>query len=179
MLDELLTDVMAGTSRVTVLRGDAGVGKSALLGYLSHRVRSCQVATAVGMESEMELAYSSLHQLCAPMLDHLDLLPMRQRDALSTVFGLGVGAVPDRFLAVIFASKVSTSTPRFKAKSNSHLVACPIRAQYPAQLGSLTASHGQPFPLNATKPPSQSLAVLAFQAGHASSILVTRSTTST
>ena len=105
MLDELLTDVMAGTSRVTVLRGDAGVGKSALLGYLSHRVRSCQVATAVGMESEMELAYSSLHQLCAPMLDHLDLLPMRQRDALSTVFGLGVGAVPDRFLAVILPAK--------------------------------------------------------------------------
>jgi DNA-binding CsgD family transcriptional regulator len=89
---------MAGTSRVTVLRGDAGVGKSALLRYVSHRVNGWQVATAVGVESEMELAYSSLHQLCAPMLDHLDRLPLRQCEALSTVFGLGVGAVPDRFL---------------------------------------------------------------------------------
>jgi DNA-binding CsgD family transcriptional regulator len=97
-LDQLLTDVMAGTSRVTVLRGDAGVGKSALLGYVSHRVGGWQVATAGGVESEMELAYSSLHQLCAPMLDHLDRLPVPQREALSTVFGLGVGAVPDRFL---------------------------------------------------------------------------------
>jgi hypothetical protein len=65
--DQLLTDVMAGTSRVTVLRGDAGVGKSALLRYVSRRVSGWQVATAVRGESEMELAYSSLHQLCAPM----------------------------------------------------------------------------------------------------------------
>jgi AAA ATPase domain len=97
-LNQLLTDVMAGTSRVvTVLRGDAGVGKSALLGYVSHRVNGWQ-ATTVGVESEMELAYISLHQLCAPMLDHLDRLPLPQREALTTVFGLGVGAVSDRFL---------------------------------------------------------------------------------
>jgi predicted ATPase len=97
-LNQLLTDVMAGTSPVvTVLRGDAGVGKSALLGYVSHRVNGWQ-ATTVGVESEMELAYISLHQLCAPMLDHLDRLPLPQREALTTVFGLGVGAVPDRFL---------------------------------------------------------------------------------
>jgi len=89
---------MEGTSRVTVLRGDAGVGKSALLRYVSHRVNGWQVATAVGVESEMELAYSSLHQLCAPMLDHLDRLPPPQRLALATVFGLGTGTVPDRFL---------------------------------------------------------------------------------
>lgn len=97
-LDQLLSDVMEGTSRVTVLRGDAGVGKSALLRYVSHRVNGWQVATAVGVESEMELAYSSLHQLCAPMLDHLDRLPPPQRLALATVFGLGTGTVPDRFL---------------------------------------------------------------------------------
>jgi len=97
-LDRLLTDVVSGTSRVMVLRGDAGVGKSKLLGYLSHRVAGWRVSTAVGVESEMELAYSGLHQLCGPMLDHLDRLPDPQREALATVFGLDLGAAPDRFL---------------------------------------------------------------------------------
>jgi DNA-binding CsgD family transcriptional regulator len=81
-----------------VLRGDAGVGKSVLLGYLSERVAGWRVASAVGMESEMELAYSGLHQLCAPMLDHLERLPVPQRDALATVFGLSTGRVPDRLM---------------------------------------------------------------------------------
>jgi DNA-binding CsgD family transcriptional regulator len=81
-----------------VLRGDAGVGKTALLEYLSDRVDGWQVARAVGVESEMELAYGSLHQLCGPLLDHLDRLPVPQRDALATVFGLSEGMAPDRFL---------------------------------------------------------------------------------
>jgi DNA-binding CsgD family transcriptional regulator len=97
-LDHLLTDVVSGASRVAILRGDAGVGKSELLRYLSQRVAGWRVATAVGVESEMELAYSGLHQLCGPLLDHLDRLPAPQREALATVFGLGVGAAPDRFL---------------------------------------------------------------------------------
>jgi DNA-binding CsgD family transcriptional regulator len=83
---------------VTVLRGEAGVGKSALLGYLSGRVAGWHVARAVGAESEMELVYAGLHQLCAPMLDHLDRLPAPQRDALATVFGRSAGTAPDRFL---------------------------------------------------------------------------------
>jgi hypothetical protein len=97
-LDRLIADVLAGESRVTVLRGDAGVGKSALLDYLTDRVADWRVVTAVGVESEMELAYSGLHQLCAPMLDHLDALPVPQRDALATVFGRSSGPAPDRFL---------------------------------------------------------------------------------
>ncbi|MER6593024.1 AAA family ATPase [Micromonospora purpureochromogenes] len=97
-LDRLVADVVAGASRVLVLRGDAGVGKSALLGYLSDRVADWRVASAVGVESEMELAYSGLHQLCAPMLDHLERLPVPQRDALATVFGLSAGPVPDRLM---------------------------------------------------------------------------------
>jgi DNA-binding CsgD family transcriptional regulator len=98
VLDRLVADVVAGASRVLVLRGDAGVGKSVLLGYLSERVAGWRVASAVGMESEMELAYSGLHQLCAPMLDHLERLPVPQRDALATVFGLSTGPVPDRLM---------------------------------------------------------------------------------
>jgi DNA-binding CsgD family transcriptional regulator len=104
-LDRLVADVLAGASRVLVLRGEAGVGKSALLGYLSDRVAGesgmaggWRVASAVGVESEMELAHSGLHQLCAPLLDHLDELPVPQRDALATVFGLSAGPAPDRFL---------------------------------------------------------------------------------
>ena len=97
-LDRLLTDALAGHSRVVVLRGEAGVGKSALLAYLADRVTGWHVARAVGVESEMELAYSGLHQLCAPMLDHLERLPAPQRDALATVFGRSAGPAPDRFL---------------------------------------------------------------------------------
>ncbi len=97
-LDRLLTDTLAGRSRVTVLRGEAGVGKSALLGYLADRVDGWHVATAVGVESEMELAYAGLHQLCVPMLDQLERLPVPQREALATVFGLSAGPAPDRFL---------------------------------------------------------------------------------
>ncbi|HEY3105638.1 MAG TPA: AAA family ATPase [Gaiellaceae bacterium] len=97
-LDQLLTDARAGRSRVLVLRGKAGVGKSALLAYLSDRLDGDHLARAVGVESEMELAYSGLHQLCAPMLDHLEGLPVPQRAALATVFGLGEGSPPDPFL---------------------------------------------------------------------------------
>ena len=74
------------------------MGKSALLDYLSDRVTSWHVEGAVGVESEMELAYSGLHQICAPMLDRLDGLPVPQRDALATVFGLSASPAPDRFL---------------------------------------------------------------------------------
>jgi DNA-binding CsgD family transcriptional regulator len=97
-LDRLVADAFAGRSRVTVLRGEAGAGKSALLGYLSDRVAGWHVARAAGVESEMELAYAGLHQLCAPMLDHLGRLPAPQRDALATVFGRSAGPAPDRFL---------------------------------------------------------------------------------
>ena len=97
-LDRLLVDALAGRSRVTVLRGEAGVGKTALLGYLSGQVAGWHVARAVGIESEMELAYAGLHQLCAPMLDNLGQLPAPQRDALATVFGRSAGPPPDRFL---------------------------------------------------------------------------------
>jgi DNA-binding CsgD family transcriptional regulator len=99
-LDRLLADAVAGTSQALVLRGEAGVGKTALLGYLSERVEGSglRIARAAGVESEMELAYSSLHQLCVTMLDHLERLPVRQRAALETVFGLSEGPAPDPFL---------------------------------------------------------------------------------
>src|SRR3954454_4782218 len=97
-LDHLVENVCAGQSAVLVVRGEAGVGKSALLAYLTERASGCRIARATGVESEMELPFAGLHQLCAPMLDHLDRLPGPQRDALSTAFGLSAGDPPDRFL---------------------------------------------------------------------------------
>ena len=81
-----------------VLRGEAGVGKTALLGHLSAAAEGCRIARAAGVESEMELAFAGLHALCAPMLDRLETLPGPQRDALSTAFGLSAGPPPDLFL---------------------------------------------------------------------------------
>jgi DNA-binding CsgD family transcriptional regulator len=97
-LDRLLEGVRAGQSRVLVLRGEAGVGKSALLEYLLARASGCRIAPAVGVESEMELPFAGLHQLCAPLLDRLDRLPDPQSDALRTAFALSTGEPPDRFL---------------------------------------------------------------------------------
>jgi DNA-binding CsgD family transcriptional regulator len=81
-----------------VVRGDPGVGKSALLEYVAGRASGCRVARAAGVQSEMELAFSGLGQLCAPMMDRVDRLPEPQRDALRTAFGLASGAAPERFL---------------------------------------------------------------------------------
>ena len=97
-LDELVASVRAGPSRALVLRGEAGVGKSALLEYLVRSASGCAVARAAGIEAEVELAFAGLQQLCAPFVDRLERLPGPQRDALGTAFGLRGGDAPDRFL---------------------------------------------------------------------------------
>src|SRR5687767_9883133 len=93
-LDRLLASVRAGQSRVLVVRGEAGIGKTALLDYLENRASGCRIARAAAVESEMELAFAALHQLCAPMLGHLERLPGPQRDALRVAFGLQEGDAP-------------------------------------------------------------------------------------
>ena len=97
-LDQLVRRVGAGESQTLLLRGVAGVGKTALLRYLEDQATGWRVALVVGVESEMELAYSGLHQLCAPFLDLVDRLPVPQRRALQLLFGAREGDVPDRFL---------------------------------------------------------------------------------
>ncbi len=98
VFEQLLAAVRAGKSRVLVVLGEPGVGKSALLEYLIAQASGCRVGRAAGVQSEMELAFSGLHQLVAPMLDRLDDLPVPQRDALRSAFGIGSGSAPDRFL---------------------------------------------------------------------------------
>jgi DNA-binding CsgD family transcriptional regulator/tetratricopeptide (TPR) repeat protein len=97
-LDGLLGDLRSGRGRALVVRGEAGVGKSALLEYTAGAAVDMRVVRAAGVESEMELAFAGVHQLCAPLLDRLERLPGPQRDALRIAFGLRSGAAPDRFL---------------------------------------------------------------------------------
>ena len=98
VLGRLVAAVRAGESRALVVHGEPGVGKTALLEYLAGQASGCRVVHAGGVQSEMELAFAVLHQLCAPMLDRLERLPAPQRDALRTAFGLSAGPAPDRFL---------------------------------------------------------------------------------
>jgi DNA-binding CsgD family transcriptional regulator len=97
-LDRLLESIRAGQSRVLVLRGESGIGKSALLEYLAGRASGCRVARAACVESETELAYAGLHPLCGPVLHLRERLPAPLRDALATVFGQSAGPAPDPFL---------------------------------------------------------------------------------
>ncbi|MEU9833395.1 AAA family ATPase [Streptosporangium sp. NPDC048047] len=97
-LDRLVATVQDGRSSALVLRGEAGIGKTALLEYVRDSASGCRIIRATGVESEMELAFGGLHQLCSPFLEHLGRLPGPQRDALGTAFGLSAGTPPDRFL---------------------------------------------------------------------------------
>jgi hypothetical protein len=94
----LISGARSGRRQVLVLRGEAGVGKTALLEYVLERATGFRVARAAGVESEVELAFAGLHQLCGPMLDRLDQLPVPQRNALETAFGRSAGPPLDRFL---------------------------------------------------------------------------------
>src|SRR5690242_7513348 len=97
-IDRLLAHTRTGQSAVLELRGVAGTGKTALLDYAAEQAADHRVVRAVGVESEMELPFAGLHQLCGPLLEHLERLPPPQRDALGTAFGLSAGTQPDRFL---------------------------------------------------------------------------------
>jgi AAA ATPase domain len=98
VLDGLLAKVRGGESEVLVIRGEAGIGKTALLRYTARQASGFRLAQLAGVEAEMELPFAGIHQLCATMLDRLDALSAPQLDALSVALGLTAGEVPDRFL---------------------------------------------------------------------------------
>jgi DNA-binding CsgD family transcriptional regulator len=98
LLDGLLARVRGGESEFLVVRGEAGIGKTALLRYAARQASGYRVAEVAGVQAEMELPFAGIHQLCGTMLDRLDALPAPQRDALSVALGLAAGDVPDRFL---------------------------------------------------------------------------------
>jgi DNA-binding CsgD family transcriptional regulator len=102
-LDRLLQQVRVGQSAVLVLRGEAGIGKTALLEYVAEQATGCHVARVAGVQAEMELAFAGMHQLCAPMLDGMAALPVPQERALQVAFGLQDGEAPNRFLVALGA----------------------------------------------------------------------------
>src|SRR3954466_11709200 len=98
VLDDLLSAIRRGESRSLVVRGEAGIGKTALLDHMIAAASDLTVIRAAGVESDMELPYAGLHQLCGPLLGRLESLPGPQCEAMEVVFGLRPGGVPDRFL---------------------------------------------------------------------------------
>jgi DNA-binding CsgD family transcriptional regulator len=103
LLRELLDGVRDGGSRALLVRGEPGIGKTALLDDLAEHADGCTVIRVTGVQSEMELAYAALHQVCAPLRDRMPQLPEPQHAALAAVFGLREGAPPDRFLVALAA----------------------------------------------------------------------------
>jgi DNA-binding CsgD family transcriptional regulator/tetratricopeptide (TPR) repeat protein len=103
ILERLIANVRRGRSAVLVVRGEPGIGKTELLRQLIAGVSGFGVARVAGVESEMELPYAGLHQLCAPMLGRLGSLAEPQRGALSLAFGLASGDCSDRFLVALAA----------------------------------------------------------------------------
>lgn len=97
-LRNLISTVRSGSCQVLVLRGEAGVGKTALLDYVCETASGFNIVHVSGVESDMELAFAGLQQLCAPLMTHLDAIPEPQREALNVAFGRGIGETPDRFL---------------------------------------------------------------------------------
>src|SRR4051794_10636594 len=110
VLDGLLEDSRAGGSGVLVLRGEAGIGKTALLEHAIESASSFALLRALGVESEMELPFAALHQLCAPVHDFIDRLPAPQRAALEIIFGMSAGAAPDRILVALATLNLVSET---------------------------------------------------------------------
>ena len=109
-LAELVDDVRSGQSRVLVLRGECGLGKTALLDWVAEQAGDCQVLRAAGVQAEMELAFAGLHQLLTPILPRLQNLPSPQRDALQMAFGMRAGAAPDRFFIALAVLSLLANT---------------------------------------------------------------------
>jgi DNA-binding CsgD family transcriptional regulator len=110
LLDGLLANVRGGQSAVLVIRGEAGIGKTALLRYAARQAAGFRVAQVTGVQAEMELPFAGTHQLCARILDRVDALPLPQRDALSVALGLAPGDVRDRFLVGLAVLSLLSAT---------------------------------------------------------------------
>src|ERR1041385_1295778 len=98
LLDDVIAALRAGESRTLLIHGEAGIGKTALINYVVESAKDMRLLQAAGVESEMELAFASLHQLCSPLLEAVQQLPSPQREALEVAFGRTAGQAPDRFL---------------------------------------------------------------------------------
>jgi DNA-binding CsgD family transcriptional regulator len=111
-LDEILSRIRDGHSATLLLDGAAGVGKTTLLDYLAERAAGIRLLTTTGTQSEFELAYAGLHQLCRPLMEALAELPVPQREALETTFGVRAGPAPGRFMVGLAALNLISEAAR-------------------------------------------------------------------
>lgn len=111
-LDDALDGVRGGVSRVLVLRGEAGIGKTTLLRYVAQRATGSRVVKLSGVESELELPFAALHQLCGPLLAEVETVPEHQEEALRVALGLAAGPPPDRFVVALAALSVLADVAR-------------------------------------------------------------------
>src|SRR6202012_3545299 len=109
-LDDMLAQARDGQSAVLVIRGDAGIGKTALLRYAARKASGLRIAEIDGIQAEMELPFAGLHRLCAPMLGGLEVLPQPQQTALRVAFGVASGDAPDRFLVAVAVLNLLSTT---------------------------------------------------------------------
>src|SRR5512133_3666965 len=109
-LDAMLAQARAGQSAVLVIRGEPGIGKTALLRYAARQASGLRVTEVEGVQAEMELAFAGIHQLCAPLIDGFDALAVPQRNALRVAVGLSSGAAPDRFLVAVAVLNLLAAT---------------------------------------------------------------------
>ena len=97
-LDMLVQSLRAGESRALVISGEPGIGKTALLDYLSHNAAGCRVERVAGFQSEMQLPFAAVQQLCVPFMDRIGQLAPPQQAALETAFGLSDQPPADLFI---------------------------------------------------------------------------------
>src|SRR5581483_6059362 len=109
-LDAVLAHARDGQSAVLVRRGEAGIGKTALLRYAARQASGLRIAEVEGIQAEMELAFAGIHRLCAPMLGGLEVLPEPQHDALRVAFGMASGDAPDKFLIAVAMLNLLSAT---------------------------------------------------------------------
>jgi DNA-binding CsgD family transcriptional regulator len=109
-LDAMLAQARGGQSAVLVIRGEPGIGKTALLRYAARQASGLRTAEVEGVQAEMELPFAGIHQLCAPLLDRIELLAEPQQNALSVALGISSGATPDRFLVAVAVLNLLAAT---------------------------------------------------------------------
>jgi hypothetical protein len=143
-VDRVLDRARAGNSAVLVVRGEPGIGKTVVLDYAVRRASASdfRVVRASGVESEMELAFAGLHQLCVPLLGRLEQLPRPQRDALAVAFGIREGQAPDRFLVglAVLSLLAATAEDQPLACVVDDAVARPVLGAVSGVLGAAAAS---------------------------------------
>src|SRR6516165_3330803 len=109
-IDAMLTRARDGQSTVLVIRGEPGIGKSALLRYAARQASGLRTAEVDGVQAEMELPFAGIHRLCAPLLDGLDVLAAPQQHALGVAMGIASGDAPDKFLVAVAVLNLLAAT---------------------------------------------------------------------